>query len=227
MTTMNYLILKNTSQSVKHRFIDLFSLVPIDCKNRVIKFSVSYKTTNIMMRSGGFTLVETLVAISVLLMAVVAPMSLIAKNIADIFAVKDKIIALYLAEDAIDYVKYKIDTNFNAGDQNWLLGLDSCVGGSLCQVDSYNDTVVSYTGAVLKFDSSTVSTTGGIYGYTSGWQDSKFIRTITVTGLTPVANDPYPAQAPQEVIITTTVLWQDHGVPKQTTISEHAFAWGT
>mgnify|MGYP001570109023 CR=1 FL=1 len=183
------------------------------------------KTNNkIKNKRNGFTLVETLVAISILLMAVVAPLVLISGNIAIISAAKDKITATYLAEDAIDFVKYKIDTNFNSSNPNWLTGLDNCTGGNLCQIDSYNDTIDPYTGSVLKFDSNATSPTRGIYGYTSSWQDTKFTRTVTVTS---VANDPYPAMAPQEVIITATVSWQDHGVNKPPiTISEHAFSWG-
>ncbi|MBI4855207.1 MAG: hypothetical protein HY818_00455 [Acetobacterium woodii] len=169
----------------------------------------------------GFTLVETLVAISILLMAVVVPLVLISGNIALIFSVKDKITATYLAEDAIDFIKYKIDTNFNT-PQYWLTGIP-CVGGGACQVDSFNDAMVLCSGTcpVLQFDSTT-----GIYGYSSG-SASKFTRTVTITGLTPSTNDPYPTMAPQEVIITATVSWQDHGASKQTTISEHAFSWGT
>src|SRR3989344_1281062 len=174
----------------------------------------------------GFTLVETLVAISILLVAVVAPLTLITSNISSAFGVKDKIIALYLAEDAIDFVKYKIATNFNT-PQYWLTDIPSCTGGgSYCEVDSFNNPLVISTCSgigdclPLKFDSAT-----GIYGYVSG-QDSKFTRTVTIAGLTLLANDPYPTQYPLEVIITATVEWQDHGVPKQTTISEHAFALG-
>ena len=173
----------------------------------------------------GFTLVETLVAISILLVAVVAPLTLITSNISSAFGVKDKITALYLAEDAIDFVKYKIATNFNDGNPNWLSGLDACVGGGTCRVDSFivNGGIALCGGTcpVLQFYSAT-----GAYGYDPLEVDSKFTRKITDTSLTPSTNDPYPAMAPQEVEIKATVSWQDHGMSKQTTISEHAFSWG-
>ena len=170
----------------------------------------------------GFTLVETLVAISILLMAVVAPLVLIAGNISSAFSVKDKIIALYLAEDAVDFVKYKIDTNFNEGDANWLDGVDACVagGGQPCRVDSFNDTVQICGGPcpVINFYSTT-----GVYEYILG-SPSKFRRTITIV---PVTQDPNPSTLdPDEVIITALVEWEYKGVTKQTEISEHAFSWG-
>lgn len=169
----------------------------------------------------GFTLVETLVAISILLMAVVAPLGILARDITVVFGVRDKITALYLAEDAVDYVKYKIDTNFNT-PQYWLTGLDSCVGGGACQVDSFSDTITSCSGtcSLLNINLST-----GVYGYSSG-SPSKFTRTVTVQGITPTTNDPYFKTAPQEVEIKATVSWQDHGTTRQTTVSEHAFSWG-
>lgn len=175
------------------------------------------KKNKIQKLREGFTLVETLVGISILLMAVVAPLVLIAGDISSAFSAKEKITALYLAEDAIDYVKYKIDTNFNT-PQSWLTGIP-CVGGGACQVDSFNDAISLCSGTcpLLRFDPTT-----GIYGYSSG-ANSKFTRTVTVTS---VANDPYPAQAPQEVVITATVLWDDHGKQKQTVVSDHAFSWG-
>src|SRR3989344_5895019 len=186
-----------------------------------LQLKINNKTKN---KFNGFTLVETLVGISILLMAVVAPLVLITSNITAVFSVKDKITALYLAEDAVDYVKYKIDTNFNKGDTNWLAGIDPwCINGNSCEVDSYNDNVGLYTGTVLKFNSNTTSPTSGVYGYTSSWQDSKFRRIVTVAN---ASQDPNPnTPLPDEVIITATILWQDHGVEKQTTISEHAFAW--
>ncbi|MDO8572202.1 MAG: type II secretion system protein [bacterium] len=175
----------------------------------------------------GFTLVETLVAISILLMAVVAPLTILAKNISAAFDAKNKVTALYLAEDAIDFVKYKIATKFNAGDPGWLdwpPANPSCPGdgdggGPYCRVDSFADEIISCAGSdcVLLFDSTT-----GVYGYVSG-SASKFTRTVTVAN---ASQDPNPnTPSSDEVVITATVLWQDHGVDKKTTISEHAFAW--
>jgi|SRR3989344_2685863 len=185
-----------------------------------LQLKINNKSKN---KFNGFTLVETLVAISILLMAVVAPLVLITSNITAAFSVKDKITALYLAEDAVDFVKYKTDTNFNEGDANWLDGVDACVagGGQPCYVDSFNDTVQTCGGVCttpIKFNSST-----NVYEYISG-TDSKFRRTITIV---PVTQDPNPSTLdPDEVIITALVEWEYKGVTKQTEISEHAFSWG-
>jgi len=177
-------------------------------------------------KNNGFTLVETLVAITILLTTVVAPMVFLSANISSIFSIKDKITALYLAEDAIDFVKYKIATEFNLVNPSWLDGVAVCVlggGGQPCLVDSFSDTVEVCSGScpVMNYNAST-----GVYGYgTSGsWAPSKFTRTVTIAS---VANDPYPsAGTPQEVIITALVSWDYKGVPKKVIIFEHAFSWG-
>lgn len=188
-----------------------------------MKFVTKNKHSGVSLRDSGFTLVETLVAISILLMAVVAPMVFISSNIANIFSTKDKLIALYLAEDAIDFVKYKTATEFNRANPGWLDGVGGCTGGQSCIVDSSGDTIQVCSGScpVMDYNSST-----GVYGYGSGgaWVPSKFTRTVTIVD---VADDPYPpAPVPQEVVITTRVSWMYKGVLRETVIFEHAFPWG-
>ncbi len=171
----------------------------------------------------GFTLVETLVAISIILMAVIVPLIIITANISAAFSIKDKITALYLAEDAIDFVKYKIDTNYNKIDAGiltaaeWLDGIPCINDNGRCEIDSFNDPLAMMTCngigdcPLLKFDPNT-----GAYGYTPGWQDSKFTRTIRIKDIGGNPDD-------QEVI--AEVSWKDHGTSEKTTIGEHVFHW--
>lgn len=177
----------------------------------------------------GFTLVETLVAISILLVAVVAPLVLIAGNISAIFSVKDKITALYLAEDAIDYIKYRIDTNYNKFDVDnstfWLDGIPCTEDNGRCEIDSFNDPLVINTcaGIVTGISGGTggcvplqIDPSTGAYGYNPGWLNSKFYRTIRIKDESSDTNDQK---------IYSQVFWQDHGVDKQITVAEHVFHW--
>ncbi len=183
-------------------------------------FFLRKKTKNTPhMTLNGFTLVETLVAISILLMAVVAPLVIIAGNISAIFSVKDKVTALYLAEDGIDYIKYKIDTNYNKIDAgipvNWLEGIPCINENDWCEIDSFNDTIGlcnrdTYTCVPLKLNSGT-----GVYGYVSG-SNSKFTRTVRIKE---------EGGNPDDQVIKAEVTWQDHGVPKQVIVAEHTFHW--
>jgi len=55
--------------------------------------------------SGGFTLVETLIAISIFSVSIVAMMSILGRGISDVNYAKKKLTASYLAQEGIEYVR--------------------------------------------------------------------------------------------------------------------------
>ena len=61
-------------------------------------------------RSRGFTLVETLVAISIFSMSIVAIMSVLGNGVSDTNYAKQKMIASYLAQEGIEYIRNMRDT---------------------------------------------------------------------------------------------------------------------
>lgn len=75
----------------------------------------------------GFTLIETLVAITIFTIALVAMLSISGRGISDINISKNKLIANYLGDEAIEGVralrdKYLLDANFNLFfRQGWFL----------------------------------------------------------------------------------------------------------
>ncbi len=79
----------------------------------------------------GFTLVEALVAISILMVAVVGPLTIAQKGLSASIYSKDQMIASYLAQDAIEFIINKRDSNvvksLNGQAVSWLGGLDDCV----------------------------------------------------------------------------------------------------
>lgn len=79
----------------------------------------------------GFTFVETLVAITVLLVAVVAPMSLAQDGILAARLSQDQIVAFYLGQEGIEMVKNLRDNN----------RLSNAVGGQLSGAELANCTV--------------------------------------------------------------------------------------
>lgn len=56
-------------------------------------------------RSRGFTLIETIVAIFILVLAVTGPMSAAQNSLKASFLARDQVVAFYLAQDAIEYLK--------------------------------------------------------------------------------------------------------------------------
>ncbi len=64
--------------------------------------------------SRGFSLVETMVAITILLMAVVGPMSVIGGSLAQIATARNQVVAINLAQEGIEVVRQKRDSNMLA-----------------------------------------------------------------------------------------------------------------
>jgi Tfp pilus assembly protein PilV len=81
----------------------------------------------------GFTIMETLVAIFILLLSITGPMVFSQSALRAAFQSRDQITAFYLAQDAIEFVKNKRDDNVlsgktdSSGSNSWLYGLDNCI----------------------------------------------------------------------------------------------------
>ena len=66
-------------------------------------------TTKKNNKQGGFTLIETLVAVAILMIAVVAPMSFAGLAIKSNAFARDRLVALYELRGVVDIVKYCCD----------------------------------------------------------------------------------------------------------------------
>ncbi|MBI3306082.1 prepilin-type N-terminal cleavage/methylation domain-containing protein [Candidatus Nomurabacteria bacterium] len=71
-------------------------------------------------KQGGFTLVETLVAVSIFSVSILGLLSVLADGVADSSYAKQKLIAAYLAQEGIEYVRNMRDTSvLYSGGGNW------------------------------------------------------------------------------------------------------------
>lgn len=77
----------------------------------MIKFLKNKKT--------GFTLIETLIAISIFSVAIVTLMTVLSSGITNINNAKKKITATYLAQEGIEYIRNKRDTEVFLGTTSW------------------------------------------------------------------------------------------------------------
>lgn len=60
----------------------------------------------------GFTILETLVAIAIILIAITGPLDIIAQSLKASYYSRDEVVAFYLAQEAIEYARNKRDNNF-------------------------------------------------------------------------------------------------------------------
>lgn len=179
------------------------------------------KTNNKETRRG-FTLIETLVAIGILVLAVTGAFSAAQMGITTSTYSKNQVIAFYLAQDGVEYIRNIRDNNGLQG-QPWLTGIssnssDPCYFNNICTVDptatSPNPKILSCSNGsgpcpFLKQDVS------GIYGYVSG-TDTIFRREVQLTRI----ND-------HEVSILVSVIWRKGLTDRTFRIRENIFDWQT
>ena len=191
---------------------------------------MEYKT-----QSKGFTIIETVVAIAILSLVMVAPLTLAERGLNSSVYARDEVTAFYLAQEAIEYVRNVRDNNNLSGaseSAGWLSGLDSSCGSGNggCGVDTSAQTVKSCNpitkSCILTFNSLT-----GIYGEqrdSSGnalpnWQDSIFTRSITITPNAIGSGQNYDGNA--EADLAATVSWKTGLLQKSITVNEKLFDW--
>jgi type II secretory pathway pseudopilin PulG len=142
----------------------------------------------------GFTLVETLVAVTILLLVIVGPMTIASRGMQNAYFAGDQTTAIYLAQEAIEHVQslrddvalesfddYKDGTNDVTGDTfSWYGSIPSSCRNQGCDIDFENTEYVN-----CATDSSACrlnlqnNTTDHVYGYGAG-TESLYTRRINI-----------------------------------------------
>ncbi len=196
-------------------------------KKEINRFSLSAISYQLKAASG-FTIIETLVAIAILLLSITAPLTIAEKGLAAADAARREITAFYLAQEAIEYVRNVRDGSAIAGlggGSNWLHGLDECLQVEGCGIDTtapsgqqivgcrpsnYNCTLYQYTGPVMEQQ--------GLFGHraTNEWTKTDLIRKVTVVE---IQND-------IEAQIEVTVVWKAGSLGTRTMrVRENVLNW--
>ncbi len=187
--------------------------------------------------SRGFTLIETLLAVLLLATAIAGPLTIASKGLTSTLIAKNQFTAFYLAQDAMEQVRFLRDSACLAAGGSecpsgtWLSGLPNCVstdGSATCYLDSLasNPTSPQSCGGtcpVMRYD-----TANGYFNYNADVNNlnlidtpQQFIRTVKVV------NDPNPSgPSPDEAVVTVTVSWSDNPtVTHSITVLENIFRW--
>ncbi|MDB5238913.1 MAG: seg [Candidatus Parcubacteria bacterium] len=121
----------------------------------------------------GFTIVETLVAITVLMIAIAGPLSIASKGLTGALASRDQMIASYLAQESIEVIKNLRDNNLAAGDL-WLTGFSGCNASAYCDASAIDTVTVATGGATNPYRLKLTS--GNYYNHGSTGSDTPFTR---------------------------------------------------
>lgn len=179
--------------------------------------------TFLKQKNKGFTLVETLVAVTILVIGSLGPIAIAAQGIVSAGYAKDQIVAYYLAQEGLELVRNVRDSNAIQGKTDpdilspdyWLFGLENCetsFSAIGCRIDAKNPTAVatkcSNDGSSCK---NFTLDNKGYYGYTPGGTQTKYKRTIntTVSG--------------NIVTVVVRMDWNSHNNPRSLTLSEDLY----
>jgi len=146
------------------------------------------------MKNRGFTLIETLVAISLLTVGVVGSFSLMQRVTSFASISSSQLVASYLAQEGIETVRNIRDTNYLEG-QIWDTGIGA---GTDFRLDYRSSVFPDATcGNYLQHN-------GSYYICSGSNSESKFQRQITVekTGL-------------DRMVVSVAVSWSERGIPHQ------------
>ncbi|HYD93204.1 MAG TPA: prepilin-type N-terminal cleavage/methylation domain-containing protein [Candidatus Paceibacterota bacterium] len=178
----------------------------------------------------GFSLIETLVAISILAVALVGPFIAVRNALVGSYAARDQLVAAALAQEGMEYIRSIRDNNYLATPQrDWLDGFsaavrDGCFGASpemVCVVDPTRGDFHSDSNGMVEHDSVDdapylyLSTTN-LYNQQDSGTRTPFKRTVQMRTI---------GSNNTEVEVTVTVTWTSGGVTRTSIVTDTLRDW--
>lgn len=186
-------------------------------------------------KNKGFTIIETLVAIAIMMIAIVGPLTIADKALTSAIYAHDQVTGSYLAMDAMEYLKnarddYLMTNNVTPGSSAWLSSMgysnNSCTVTYPCTVDtlrgdptgengSSNEIWACNPGSADPAIACVLYLSAAGYGlqFTSGGAVTKFARWFYIT----------PNSNPDEAKVTVIVSWMTGTVPNQVILENEMF----
>lgn len=152
------------------------------------------------MSSKAFTLIEILIAITVITLGVVGFYAAITRVTSITLSNSSRFIASRLAQEGIELVS-------NVRDTNWIerTDWDNGLADNDYRVQYDKDSLLTHSDAPLKINSN------GFYNYDSG-SSTKFTRKVTISHINP-----------DELKVKVQITWPGRGSPLE--VEEHLYNW--
>lgn len=188
-------------------------------------------TLNQKKRSSGFTLIEAMVAVSIVALSISGPLVGASRAIVLAQISRDQLTASYLAQEGIEYVRAMRDdaylnaykagtmntssaawTDFISGASAW--SITQCMT-RLCTLDPARSMGYGSTFSLNVYSGNApLYLSNGIYTEQQLGTKTAFTRTIQAASVS--AN---------EAVVTSTVSWSFHNMPYTVTIVDHLTPW--
>lgn len=186
--------------------------------------ALSQRCVSSVREKAGFTLIETLVAVSLLSISIVAPMSLTAQSLATAIYARDQITAFNLAQEGLEAVRAVRDGQILEISQNADASAIDLFGPIPIDKDFTIDSREANPQKAMTDCPNTgcpsLQTDGTLYGYdddTQNWPTTYFKRTLRVH---------YVGASNDEIRVTVTVTWpQPNGQTRTFLIFDNLYRW--
>lgn len=173
----------------------------------------------------GFTLIETLTAIFLLLITVTGPLTAAQGGLRASFFARDQVVAFYLAQDAIETIKNNRDNLALANSKissppTWLSNLGSCQPSTngvakKCTIDTSGSNISFATCPTVGSCLSLKINSSGEYTYGTG-DETKYTRTVYVTQI--------KSNAEAQIIVEVT--WDSNYFgERRVVVQENIYNW--
>jgi type II secretory pathway pseudopilin PulG len=178
---------------------------------------------NIRFKSG-FTLVEALVALSILIVGIISGFILVTKALYDVTIIQDRLTASFLAQEGLELVRQIRDTNYlnklKEGTGNWDDGLSDGTFTVSVNITSPPGSIIldPLAPGERRYLKYTSSSPPYLYNYDIG-DETTFERTIQITHI-----------PPDEIKIQSILTWKSRNISFEIgkggiKAEDHLFNW--
>lgn len=171
----------------------------------------------IKKRQKAFTLIEVLVAITILIVGIISGFVLVTRALYNVAVIKDRLTASFLAQEGIELTRQIRDSNFlrilNGEPANWMDGL----GGGIYIIESKVDSEESIGLVDIGEDENRFffyDNVLKIYNYNDNGEPTTFIRKIEIET---ISND--------EIRVESIMQWKTRTIDFDLTVEDHLYNW--